>query len=74
MSRNTSIPKTIPAKAAAAAPFFASEQDDVGVGVTLAYNCDNEIVKFYSYQVYCSFLGGAGNVGGQPNDTTSLSL
>ena len=54
-------------------PFFNATQDNTGIGVLLTYTCDNELVKFYSWQQYCSFFG-AGEVGGQPMDSSTLNL
>lgn len=67
-----SIPTTIPAKSATG--FFYGVQDDIGVGITLTYACDNEVVKFYSAQNYCSFWTGAGVLGGEPDRSTTLNL
>ena len=66
------IPAVIPAKESS--PIIIASQDSVGVGALLAYNCDNEIIKFYSYQEYCGFFSGAGNVGGQPHDSSTLNV
>lgn len=65
----------IPAEifAGQSSPVFTATQDNVGVGVYLTYMCDNETVKFYSWQEYCGFLT-SGNIGGQPSDSTTLSL
>jgi len=68
----SSVPAIIPAHASS--PVFSASQDNTGVGVMLIYTCDNEIVKFYSYQEYCGYLSGAGTVGGQPQDSTTLNL
>ncbi|KTD04141.1 hypothetical protein [Legionella feeleii] len=67
-----SIPTTIPAKTSTG--FFYGSQDSVGVGIILAYTCGNETVKFYSGQNYCSFWTGAGDIGGMPYDSSTLSL
>lgn len=50
-----------------------ASQDNRGIGVLLTYLCDNELVKFYSWQEYCGFPS-AGEVGGQPMDSTTLNL
>ncbi|MDR3442245.1 MAG: hypothetical protein P4L65_04445 [Legionella sp.] len=68
----SSIPATISVNETT--PSFFVNQDNVGAGVVLTYACDNEVVKFYSYQEYCGFLSGAGTVGGQPMDPSSLNL
>ncbi len=67
----SSIPTIIPAKQSS--PIFSAHQDYIGVGVLLTYMCDNEVVKFYSYQNYCSIFG-ASDIGGQPYDATTLNL
>lgn len=66
--------ENIPAEIAAgqSSPFFIASQDGTGIGVLLTYTCDNEIVKFYSWQEYCGIV--AGSVGGQPQDSTTLNL
>lgn len=66
------IPSLIPTNQES--PSIVAHQDWVGIGVTLAYTCDNEIVKFYSYQEHCGFFGGAGSVGGLPNESTTLNI
>ena len=68
----SSVPEIISANHMS--PTFSASQDGIGIGVLLTYSCDNEIVKFYSYQEYCSVLGGAGRVGGQPETSSTLSL
>ncbi len=68
----SSIPSIIPAREAS--PIFFASQDDTGAGVLLTYNCDNEIVQFYSYQDYSNFFSGAGIIGGTPQVTSTLSL
>lgn len=54
-------------------PIFTAHQDNIGVGILLTYICDHEIVKFYSWQDYSGFFG-PGDVGGQPQDVTTLNL
>lgn len=67
--------ENIPANISAgqSSPIFTASQDSTGIGILLTYMCDNEIVKFYSWQEHCG-LGGAGNVGGQPQASTTLNL
>ncbi|WP_019215348.1 hypothetical protein [Legionella tunisiensis] len=68
----STIPTTIPAKTTS--NVFYGSQDNIGIGITLTYTCDNELVKFYSAQNYCSFWTGAGDLAGIPYDISTLSL
>lgn len=68
--QNEKIPPFIPA--GQSSPAFSARQDNVGVGVLLTYNCDNETVKFYSWQEYCGF--SSGSVGGKPQTESTLNL
>lgn len=65
------VPSIIPAKESS--PIFLASQDTSGIGVLLAYNCGDEIVKFFSGQAYCGIFG-AGKITGMPYDSSTLSL
>ncbi|MDR3504182.1 MAG: hypothetical protein P4L79_16560 [Legionella sp.] len=65
------IAMTIPAGQSSS--IIRASQNNIGIGVLLTYMCDNEIVKFYSWQDYCGFPA-AGDLGGQPQDSTTLNL
>ena len=65
------IPNSIPA--GQISPVFTASQDGTGVGVLLTYMCDKEIVKFDSWQEHCGFFQ-TGDLGGQPQDATTLNL
>jgi hypothetical protein len=68
----STVPTNIPAQSTS--QVFYGSQDDVGVGILLTYKCDDELVRFYSWQNYCGFPVGAGTLGGSASEESTLSL
>ena len=64
------VPSSIPS--GTTSDTFYMLQDSVGVGIQLAYQCGDKMVKFYSYQEYC--LMSAGEVGGVADIWNDLAM